>query len=103
MKSTQKPSKCHEKVGGSYGGGDALPNGNRERLQKLRETASESDESNKIQKTKHPCIVEAHESTRNRLESTLSQDHEDHIAEKGFKSIRHFSLVHKIYSDAPAL
>ena len=30
---------------------------------KLRETASESDESNKIQKRKHACIVEAHEST----------------------------------------
>ena len=36
----------------------------------LRETASESDESNNIQKTKHACIVEAHESTRKRLEPT---------------------------------
>ena len=65
------------------------------RLQKLRDAASESDESNKIQKTKHRCIVEAHESTRNRLESTLPKDHEDHIAEKRFKSISHYNLVHK--------
>ena len=64
-------------------------------MQKLRDAASESDESNKIQKTKHRCIVEAHESTRNRLESTLPKDHEDHIAEKRFKSISHYNLVHK--------
>ena len=65
------------------------------RLKKLLETGSESDESSKIQKTKHACIVEAHESTRNRLEATLPKDHEYHIAEKGFKSISHFNLVHK--------
>ena len=47
---------------------------------KQRETASESDESNNIQKTKHACIVEAHESTRKRLEPTLLKDHERHIA-----------------------
>ena len=61
----------------------------------LRETASESDESNKILKTQHTCNVEAQESTRNRLESFIAKDHEDHIAEKGFNSINHYTLVHK--------
>ena len=32
---------------------------------------------------------------RRRLESTLPRNHEDHIAEKGFNSLRHYSLVHK--------
>ena len=34
------------------------------------------------QKTKHACIVEAHESTRKRLESTLPRSHEDHMVHK---------------------
>ena len=50
-------------------------------------------------KTKFACIVEAHESTRKRLESTLPKDHEDHIAGKGFNSLKHCNSVHKI-SDA---
>ena len=50
---------------------------------------------NKIPKTKHPCIVEAHESTRKRLESSPPRDHEGHIAEKGFNSRSHYNLVHK--------
>ena len=49
------------------------------RSNKLQETASENKDSSKIQKTKHACIVEAHESTRNFLESILPRDHEDHI------------------------
>ena len=57
--------------------------GTENRLHKLRETASENDESSKILKTKHPCIVEAHESTRNRFEHTRPRDREDHMAEKG--------------------
>ena len=59
--------------------------GTENRLQKLRETASESDESSNILKTKHPCIVEAHESTRN----------EDHIAENGSNLISHDDLLHQ--------
>ena len=54
----------------------------KKRLKKQRETASGGDESKKIQKTKHACIVEAYESTRKRLESTLPKRHEDHIEEK---------------------
>ena len=34
-------------------------------------------------KTNHACIVEAHEPTRQRLESSLPKGHEDHIAGRG--------------------
>ena len=43
-------------------------------------------------KTKYACIVEAHESTKNRLESTLQRNHEDHFAEKGDNSINQYNL-----------
>ena len=36
----------------------------------------------RFQKTKHACIVEVHETTRQRLESSPPEDHEDHIAWK---------------------
>ena len=49
----------------------------------LHQTEAKSGESHKIPKTKHACIVEAHESTRHSLESSLPKDHEDHIAGKG--------------------
>ena len=45
--------------------------------------------------TKYACIVEAHESTRKRLEGGLHKDHEDHIAGKGYNSLQHYNLVHK--------
>ena len=51
--------------------------------------------SNKVHKTMHASIVEAHESTRKRLESTPPRSHEDHIAEKGFNSISHDNSEHK--------
>ena len=69
--------------------------GTRKRLRKLREALA-SEDTNPHKKTKYACIVEAHESTRTRLESTLPRNHEDHIAEKGFNSINHYKLVHKI-------
>ena len=40
--------------------------------------------------------MEAHESTRKRLESTLPKDHEDHNAERRFSSMSHYNLVHKL-------
>ena len=43
--------------------------GTKKRPSKLRETDSETKESNNIQKTKRASIVEAHDSTRKRLES----------------------------------
>ena len=36
----------------------------------FQETDAKSCESNKIPKTKHACIVEAHESTRKRMDSS---------------------------------
>ena len=39
--------------------------------------------------------MEAHESTRQRVESSLPKDHEDHIAGKGYNSMAHNHLVHK--------
>ena len=39
--------------------------------------------------------MEDDEQTRKRLEGTLHEDHEDHIAGKGIKSLKHFNLVHK--------
>ena len=61
----------------------------------FQETEAKSCESNKIPKTKHACIVEAHESTRQRLESSLPTNDEDHIAGKGYNSMTHYNLVHK--------
>ena len=49
----------------------------------------------KSKRQKHVCIVEAHESTRKRLEPTPPKDHENHNAEKGFTSLSHYNLVHK--------
>ena len=37
-----------------------------------------------IPKTKYACIVDAHESTTQRLESSLPKNHEDHFAGKGY-------------------
>ena len=45
--------------------------------------------SEKIPKTRFNCIVEAHESTRPRMESVKKKNHEDHIAGKGHNSILH--------------
>ena len=50
--------------------------------------------SNEV-KSKLACISEASESTRLRMEESLPNHHEDHIAGKGDKSLQHFNLVHK--------
>ena len=64
---------------------------------------TEAKSSNKIPKTKHACIVEAHESTRQRLESSQPKDHENHIAGKGYNSMTHHKLVHKFIRVPPAM
>ena len=51
----------------------------------------------------YACIVEARESTRKRLEATLPRNHEDHIADKGFNSINHNSLVRKFIPMSEAM
>ena len=68
--------------------------GTRKRITEPQQTAaSRIMESNR--KTKVACIVEAHESTRKRVESTLPRSHEDHIAQKGLNSESRNNLVHK--------
>ena len=47
-------------------------------------------------KTVYGCIVESHESTRQRTETVQTKNHEDHIAGKGFTSMTHHKSVHKI-------
>ena len=46
-------------------------------------------------KTGFSCVAEAHESTRQRIESATKRIHEEHIAAKGQNSVLHFKLVHK--------
>ena len=46
-------------------------------------------------KSKFACILEASESTRLRMEESLPNHHEDHIAGKGAHSLHHYILVHK--------
>ena len=45
--------------------------------------------------SKLACILEASESTRLRMEESLPNYHEDHIAGKGDNSLQHENLVHK--------
>ena len=46
-------------------------------------------------KSKLVCVLEASESTRLRMEESLPNYHEDHIAGKGKTSLQHYNLVHK--------
>ena len=50
--------------------------------------------SNEI-KSKLACILEASESTRLRMEESLPNHHDDHVAGKGDNSLQHYNLVHK--------
>ena len=50
--------------------------------------------ANKI-KSKLACILEASESTRLRMEESLPNHHEDHIAGEEDNSLQHYNLVHK--------
>ena len=82
----------------------AIPckNGTQKRLE-LQETEATSDEFKRIQKTQHARTVEAHESTRRRLESPLPKYHEDRIAGKRYIPIGHFNLVHKFIPTLQAM
>ena len=51
----------------------------------FQDTEAKSCESNK----------EAHESTRQRLESSPPKNHEYHIAGKGYNSMNHYNVVHQ--------
>ena len=60
------------------------------RLREIRSTGN-------MKKREHLCepIFEAHKSTRKHCKETLNSLHEDCVAEKGFRSLSHYSLVHK--------
>ena len=51
-------------------------------------------------KTKYACIVDADESMRVRLDGVPQRYHEDHIAAKGIKTLRHNNSVH-IFNPTP--
>ena len=68
-----------------------------------REKYRETCRVEKKCKTKYDCIVEADESTGKRMEGSLHQNHEDHIAGKGMNSFSHYNLVHKIIPIPKAL
>ena len=55
----------------------------------------ETRDKNNDFKSKFACILEASESTRLRVEESLPNYHEDHIARKGDNSLQHYNLVHK--------
>ena len=58
--------------------------------------AKSKNATEKTSNTMYDCIVvESHESTRQRDESSRSKSHEDHIAGKGITSMSHYNLVHK--------
>ena len=54
-------------------------------------------------KSKLACILEASESTRLRMEESLPNHHEDHIAGKGNNSLQHYNLVHKFIPMSEAM
>ena len=51
--------------------------------------------TNEFKSKLESCILEASESTRLRMEESLPNYHEDHIAGKGDNSLQHYNLVHK--------
>ena len=58
---------------------------------KKGETRSKTDDF----KCKFACIFEASESTRLRMEESLPNYHEAHIAGRGDNALQHYNLVHK--------
>ena len=60
-----------------------------------KKLAAELNASQKVPKTNNGCIVESHESPRQRVELSLPKNHEDHIASKRYTSMTHYKLVHK--------
>ena len=63
----------------------------------IRETVASETKKAKESEVK---TTEAHESTRQRIESVTKRMHVEHIAGEGQNSILHYNLVHKFISDA---
>ena len=67
----------------------------------IRETVDSKTKAKASEtKTRISCITEAHESTRQRIESVTKRIHEEHIMGKGQNSVLHDNVVHKFYSNA---
>ena len=64
----------------------------------IRETVVSKTEKAKASeaKTRFDCITEAHESTRQRIESVTKRIREEHIAKKGQNSVLHYNLVYTL-------
>ena len=87
-RSSKKPLRMLEEIGNT--------NGSRYALQDMQEEqAWETRSKTNDFKSKFACILEASESTRLRMEESLPNYHEDHIAGKGDNSLQHYNLVHK--------
>ena len=54
-------------------------------------------------KTRFSCVTEAHESTRQRIESATKRIREEHIAGKGQNSVLYDNSVHKFISMPQAM
>ena len=54
-------------------------------------------------KSKLACIMEASESTRMRMEESLPNYHEEHIAGKGDNPLQRYKYVHKFISIPQAM
>ena len=65
------------------------------KISKNNKNCGNGEKSNEI-RSKLACILEAGESTRLRMEESLPNHHEDHVAGKGDNSLQHYNLVHKL-------
>ena len=64
------------------------------KISKKRKRGETRGKSNEF-KSRLACILEASESTRLRMEESLPNYHEDHVAVRGDNSLQHFNFVHK--------
>ena len=84
------PWKCQVKIGKTHDTSHVVQENGSFQHHESRWIACE-----KIPKTIYVCIVESHESIRQRVESSQPKNHEDHIAGKGFTSMSQNNLVNK--------
>ena len=69
--------------------------------QEVSSTCQMKSHSLHTRKIPHACILEKHESAGKRIEEIQKKkDHEDLIAEKGFNSLSHYNLVHKVFPNS---
>ena len=73
----------------------AMPCKRKAQTSTTKVAAEQEIASQKIPRTMYGCKVESHESTRQRVESSLLTKHEDPIAATCFTSVTHDNLVHK--------